>query len=558
MTGWVPAFKVAAASATTGSSSVPPPRFPSSIPLYRQGFRNWSGETTVDDVWTCAPKSESDVVAVANWAYGAGFKIRPRGYMHNWAPFTITKAQSGASPIVLLDTTTRLLSMSMIAGPPRAVRVGTGVTVEALLAFLDANGAGLASVPAVGQITVGGALAIDAHGAALPAVGEASVPGQAFGSVSNLVLSLTAVVWDGGSGSYRTRTFTRADPETKALLTHLGRSFVTSVALQVSPNHNLRCESYTDIPAKTLFAPPASAGSQSFSSFVDRAGRVEAILYPFTEVPWLKVWSVSPNRPPRSRPTTGPYNYPFSDTIPTEVADLVNKIVAGQVEVAPLLGQAEYLVTVAGLTAFLAYDLWGPAKNTQQYIKPTTLRLAEGGGCVLCRRADIQRVVSEFANQYQSLVASYRAHGRYPMNGPIEIRATGVDRGADVVVAGAEPPSLSALLARADHPEWDAAVWLNMLTVPETPYSYDFYAEMAAWGRANYASYGGVRVEWSKGWAHTSAGPWTDMTAMTVTIPNDFRVARGRNENWDWALATYDTLDPHRIFSNPLLDLLAP
>ena len=87
---------------------------------------------------------------------------------------------------------------------------------------------------------------------------------------------------------------------------------------------------------------------------------------------------------------------------------------------------------------------------------------------------------------------------------------------------------------------------------------YDFYTDMAAWARENYASYGGVRVEWSKGWAYTSSGPWTDTNAMTVTIPNDFTIARNTNEDWAWALSTFDTLDPHRIFSNPLLNQLAP
>jgi FAD/FMN-containing dehydrogenase len=542
----------------TECSTTPPPGFPSSIELYKQTYQNWSGETVVDDVWTCAPTSAADVVTVANWAYGAGYAIRPRGFMHNWAPFTITNAQSCASPIVLLDTTTWLVSMEFLAGPPMAAKVGTGTTMEALLGFLEGNGAGLGSVPAVGQITVGGALAIDGHGAALPASGEAPQTGQAFGSLSNLILSLDAVVWNSSTSQYQISTFDRTNPETKALLTHLGRTFITSVTLQVAPLQNLRCQSYTDIAASTLFATPATAGSQSFLSFIESAGRVEAILYPFTNNPWLKVWTVSPHQPLFSRHTTTPYNYVFSDIIPHSVALIVNEIIAGNVEAAPALGAAEYAVTVAGLLAFLAGDLWGPAKNTQLYIKPSTLRLAEGGGVVLCQRSDIQRVVSEFFTQYQSLIASYKAQGKYPMNGPIEIRATGLDSGADVLVSGAEPPSLSALLQRSDHPEWDSALWLNMLTIPGTPSSYDFYTDMAAWARENYASYGGVRVEWSKGWAYTSSGPWTDTNAVTVTIPNDFTIARNSNEDWAWALSTFDTLDPHRIFSNPLLNQLAP
>ncbi len=146
-TGWVPTFKVnpkpivkmSVAYASASCSTTPPTGFPSSIALYQQGYQNWSGETVVDNVWTCAPTNAADVVTVANWAYGAGYVIRPRGFMHNWAPFTITNAQSCASPIILLDTTTWLVSMDMVSGPPQAVKVGTGTTMEALLGFLEGN-----------------------------------------------------------------------------------------------------------------------------------------------------------------------------------------------------------------------------------------------------------------------------------------------------------------------------------------------------------------------------------------------------------------------------------
>ena len=66
------------------------------------------------------------------------------------------------------------------------------------------------------------------------------------------------------------------------------------------------------------------------------------------------------------------------------------------------------------------------------------------------------------------------------------------------------------------------------------------------------------RPEWSKGWGYTSAGPWTDATALSTTIPDDYREARRVDEDWDWALGTLNDLDPHRIFSNPFLDSFLP
>ena len=49
-------------------------------------------------------------------------------------------------------------------------------------------------------------------------------------------------------------------PGIRPLLTHVGRSFVTSVTLQVGANQRLRCQSWFDINWQTLFAPAASAG----------------------------------------------------------------------------------------------------------------------------------------------------------------------------------------------------------------------------------------------------------------------------------------------------------
>jgi FAD/FMN-containing dehydrogenase len=548
--GWLPTGLVTPAGAE-GRPGAGPPGFPAGLPLYKRRYENWSREVRVDDVWTCAPTTPADVVTVANWAAGAGYQVRPRGYMHNWTPCTLTPDQTGASPVVLLDTTQHLTAMRMAAGSPAAVTVQTGATMASLLAFLEAQDKGLMCVPAIGEITVGGALAIDGHGAAVPAVGETAPAGGSFGTVSNLVLALTAVVWDPARRRYELRTFDRSHPDTAALLTHLGRAFLTEVTIQVAPLQHLRCQSWTNIPNATLFAPPARAGRQSFASFLDRAGRVEAILYPFAPKPWLKVWSVEPTKPRASRRTTGPNNYAFSDSLPVVASDLAARIIRGEGSATPLFGDAQYEITATGLTAMLAADLWGPAKDTQHYIRASTLRLGASGGLVVLPRSEIQRAVSEFHAKVTSRLADHRAHGRYPINGPVEIRASGIDRAADVLVPGAEPPMLSAVRERADRPEWDTALWINMLTFPGTPFADEFYVEMEAWARHNYASYASPRQEWTKGWAYTSAGAWTDDEALRHTIPGGFL-------DWDRARQRFNALDPHRIFSNPLLDRLLP
>ena len=56
------------------------------------------------------------------------------------------------------------------------------------------------------------------------------------------------------------------------------------------------------------------------------------------------------------------------------------------------------------------------------------------------------------------------------MNGPVEIRVTGLDVPERCEIASATSPQLSALRPRPDQPDWDVAVWFDILTMPGTPY----------------------------------------------------------------------------------------
>jgi hypothetical protein len=65
-----------------------------------------------------------------------------------------------------------------------------------------------------------------------PGVGEPRLPGQTYGSLSNLILSLTAVVWNSAQSQYVLKTFQRSDPDIRPFLAHLGRAFITQVTLR--------------------------------------------------------------------------------------------------------------------------------------------------------------------------------------------------------------------------------------------------------------------------------------------------------------------------------------
>ncbi|MET9086332.1 cholesterol oxidase substrate-binding domain-containing protein [Streptomyces sp. NPDC004237] len=517
------------------------PGFPAEVALYRSAYRNWVGEITADGLWACAPADAGQVLAVVDWGWRNSRRVRARGASHGWSPLTITEGTAADDQVLLVDTTAHLTGLSLESGS--LVRAGTGVTLEALLTFLEGHGLGLTAAPAPGDLTLGGALAVDAHGTAVPADGEEPLPGHTYGSLSNLVVSLTAVVWDEDAGAYVLRAFGRGEADSAALLTHLGRALVTEVVLRVGANSNLRCVSRTDIPAGELFAAPGSGG-RTLDGFLTRSGRVEAIWFAFTEYPWLKEWSVAPAKPLTSRHVTSPYNYPFSDNVPTVVADLAGRMVSDAAwYLAPVLGNAQLDVAALGLVTTLSSDIWGPSKNTLLYIRPTTLRINANGYAVLTERGEVQRVVHEFTSFYRERLTAYAASGRFPVNGSVEIRVTGLDEPGDVGVAGAQVPSLSAVRPRDGA---DTAVWLDVLTLPGTPYAEAFLRELE---RFLFERFEGTRVEWSKGWAYTESGVWSDEEVLGVRIPDSFGGAV-----WDGAVRVLDRLDPHRVFGNGFLD----
>ncbi|MFH8801885.1 cholesterol oxidase substrate-binding domain-containing protein [Streptomyces sp. NPDC017936] len=527
------------------------PGFPADVALSRTAYRNWDGEITVTGLYACAPAGPGQVVAVVNWARRNGWTVRPRGAAHGWAPLTVPAGTPSTARVLLVDTAPHLTGLALEAAD--VVRAGTGVTMEALLTFLEEHGLGVTAAPAPGDLTLGGALAVDAHGTAVPARGEERLPGHTYGSLSNLVLSLTAVVWDADSGAYALRTFTRDEADCAALLTHLGRSLVTEVTLRVGPNTHLRCVSRTDIPASELFAAPGSGG-RTLASFLESDGRAEAIWFAFTEFPWLKVWSVAPTKPLTSRRLTAPYPYPFSDSVPQPVADLVGRMVSdGAWYLAPVLGDAQYDAAALGLVATLSADVWGPSKNTLLYLRPTTLRVHANGYAVLTGRDRVQQVVAEFAAFYRERLDAYAATGRFPVNGAVEIRVTGLDDPAETRLPGARAPLLSALREDADHPEWDTAVWLDVLTLPGTPHAEAFYRELE---RFLLTAYDGttarVRVEWSKGWGYTEESAWSDDEVLGTVVPSSF------GEAWAEAADTLERLDPPRVFRAPLHGRLFP
>ncbi|BFV60812.1 cholesterol oxidase substrate-binding domain-containing protein [Kitasatospora sp. CMC57] len=560
-----------------------PAGLPAGLTPYQRVYENWAGEVRTDPLWVCAPRTPQQVADVADWAHAGGWRLRPQGHRHGWSPLTVAPGTPSSARVLLVDTTQHLtavaLNGSSVSEAP-TVRVQTGASMEDLLADLAGHGLGVTGCPAPGDLTVGGVLAIGGHGTAVPANGETAPTGHGWGSLSSQVVSLTVVAWDSAQGRYALREFHRSEADTAAFLVQLGRAFLTEVVLRVGADRNLRCVSRLDVPADELFAAPGASGGRTFADFVDRDGRAEAIWYAFTSHPWLKTWRVTPAHPFAARTVTEPYNYPFSDNIPKPVAELAGQLLEGAWGLAPTFGQLQFLITKIGLTGDLTdvllstgllrslltgelithlladglhSDLWGPSRALLQYVRPTTLRVTASGYAILTRRADLQWAVSEFAAYYQRLLTEYQQRGEYPVNGAVEIRVTGLDDPAACGVPGAQAPLLSALRPDPARPEWDTAVWVDVLSLPGTPGLHRFCRELEQFLLRTFdGTRAGLRVEWSKGWAYTEDAAWADPDVLGRAIPDSLRTDGG--PGWDEAVAVLDRHDPHRVFGNPLLD----
>lgn len=202
-----------------------PAGFPRDVAVSRRRFVNWAGAIDVEGVWTCAPRSPDEVVAVVNWAWRHRYRVRALGRAHGWSPLALAATPSRRPRVLLVDTTAHLTRMRLAASGPAAVVAQAGANMEELLVFLERAGLGMVAHPAPGDLTVGGVVAIDGHGTAIPARGERRARGETFGSVSNLVLSLTAVVWSerrrrywaclsgGGNGGFGRQRIRSSHPE---------------------------------------------------------------------------------------------------------------------------------------------------------------------------------------------------------------------------------------------------------------------------------------------------------------------------------------------------------
>mgnify|MGYP002853648948 CR=1 FL=1 len=555
--------------AGSGSNTIPePPDFPAEVELYQQGFVNWARETKIAGVWFCSPRSALEVVTVANWALAQGYQLRRLGSGHGFAPTLLPRGHDGRD-VVIINTHDYLNSITVnVDGTVKSATCGAGAYIEDICAELEQYDLGLYHTTAPGGISIAGAIAMNAHGAAIPKTGETLQPGHSWGTLSNLVLELTAVAWDEASGQYVLRTYGRDNPEIGPLLTCLARAFITSVTIQAGPNLKIRQTSRTDLTADELMAMPEVQTENSFENLSQQFGTVDMLFYPFTPENrvWVKTWTVTPEKPPESREVVEPYVISGGVTLAPWQADLLGSTLRTFPRIVP-----QYNTTsINGIIDLMANedpatklnDIWGSAYTTTLYVQPKTPRLTVAAWGVIVDRDNVQRALAEWYQFFSELLAEYRAQGLYPYTGPVELRAHSLEYPSDVLIPNAVEPTLSGARPHPDHPDNDTIIWFAINNNVDQPHAAEFNTRLEQWFLSNYADYGIVPPEWTKAYAYTEdgefGGAWTNREILTEVFPAAWREGYPEDNNWDSARAQFNAMDPHGVLSNSHLDKLFP
>lgn len=487
----------------------------------------------VRGVLTATPRTDDEALSLVQWAAREGYRVRPMGAFHTWSPLAFEEA----ARVIAVDQSqlTGLTGFSYTPVPAATFRAGTTLA-EAVSALEDIDNHGASEAPGwawpdypgVPDVTIGGMLAIGAHGAG---VRQRDDQPDLFGTVSNLVLGFRAIVSDGED--YSIREFRRDEPEAAALLVHLGAAFLLSVTMRVVPNCYLsRSVDYPDW--ETAYAPTAAPGS--IQSTIRTHGRVQALWFPFTQTPLVQHFTEEGYVDgPRA---TEPLTVRLSPDLPPAFTTAFTQTLAHLPWLTPLVERA----TLREMRHLSPPDReWhGTSGNMLLYVQHDTLRVVSLAYAVHTRAEGLQEAIHDITHKFDSMLHEYAHAGHDPINSCLEMRVTDVDHAEAVGIPGAAAALLSPGLPMGDSVH---VIWIDLVTTPGTPMAWDFYAEYEAWLWQRFP--GRLRPEWSKAWAVSTEGPWTDPTVLAWV-----------REAIRPAAATWDALDKAGVYGSPLLDRL--
>lgn len=549
------------------------------------------------NMWMAVPRTYKDILILANWAYLNDFMLRPKGFSHSWAPLTVTRSSSCLNT-VLVDTTQFLIQMKMLSskGTFRAVQVQTGATIESLQIFLEDHKCGLFAAPVMGELTVGGVLAVSGHGSGVGTMGEydysggSTIPsGYSSGSLSNLILSFKAVVWDPEKESYVIKKFSRAERDSRAFLTHMGRAFLTQVTLLVGPAYKLRCQTWSHLSAQKLFTsqPEDDEKSQSdmddddndeeddevvgedyqeidipeegeeenetFATLVDKYHSVDVSVFPYTDQTLVMACSNRTKHCP-AKTVISPYPFSYLENVPRTVTTLLSQFLSGRHYLAPMISRLNHQFNSVGLRLSNNEDICGNSKNLllRYNSKQTFTHSYSSGYAIITHRDSLQKVTSDVYRYYRDLVEKFSGNWKYPQNEPIQFTVTGLDDPKHLPpFARFDPPALSILApVKKKRKRWNVALFIGINVYPGTRYFDKFMREFESYLFLTYDGEGEglVRPEWAKAWAFTDDGAWDNHILLRKVIPKAF------GSDWEWAVRKLNHYDPYHIFSNEFLN----
>jgi L-gulonolactone oxidase len=233
-------------------------------------WENWAGNLYCS-CNVVAPRSLEQLCEVVKHAAGSGGRLRAAGGSYSWSPLVLS---GDTDTIVRMDQLDRVLHFDNRTG---AVEVECGVRIKALTSAAAAHGLTVVTPTLFPKPTIGGAIAVGAHGTDFR-----------NGGIEDRILEMKIV---DAQGDVRVVTWNDLDMgAAKVALGTLGLMY--SVTLQLEPQYDVATEIRL-LPVKQVLA--------EFDDLQASCGFLEMFWFPFQKNMW--VYMMDRTTAPRDRKT---------------------------------------------------------------------------------------------------------------------------------------------------------------------------------------------------------------------------------------------------------------
>jgi L-gulono-1,4-lactone dehydrogenase len=222
--------------------------------MARERWTNWAGnlDCSCDVV---APRSLEELCEIVKRASGTGRRLRATGGSYSWAPLVPSEGI-----IVRLDQLDRVLHFDEGAG---TVEVECGIRVHGLTRKAAAHGLTIGTPTLFPKPTIGGAIAVGAHGTDFR-----------YGGMEDRIVEMKIVDAEG-----KVRVVRRDDPDMGAAQVALGTlGLIYSVTFQLEEQYDV---------ATTIRLHPVERVLDEFDDLQASCGFLEMFWFPFQKSMWV-------------------------------------------------------------------------------------------------------------------------------------------------------------------------------------------------------------------------------------------------------------------------------